>query len=80
MTKNRFDPPAELDISWRTRELGPEMRRALFKKVAPMVKLASERDGPRAQGQQEGQRTATPEHGGRDAERHDQPGRGGERG
>jgi len=41
MPLDRDDP--ELDISWRTRELGPKLRRKLFNKVMPM---ARREDGP----------------------------------
>jgi hypothetical protein len=65
MARTTPDPQDELDISWRTRELGPEVRRALFKKIAPTVKLASEHEpSPHAQGSvAERRSTAAPEHG-----------------
>lgn len=49
MGKDHKTPQAELDISWRTRELGPEMRRELFRKALPSVKFASP-DAPVAAG------------------------------
>jgi hypothetical protein len=36
MSHDRDDP--ELDISWRTRELGPKLRRKLFNKVMPTAR------------------------------------------
>jgi len=41
MPHDRDDP--ELDISWRTRELGPKLRRKLFNKVMPVARAE---DGP----------------------------------
>jgi hypothetical protein len=36
MGRNRHPPnDTEHDISWRTRELGPEMRRKMFEKLVP---------------------------------------------
>jgi hypothetical protein len=58
MKKNHRDPQTELDISWRTRELGPEVRRELFRKAMPSVKFASRADAPSAR-----------EHGGGDQPR-----------
>jgi len=48
MRKNQRDPQTELDISWRTRELGPEVRRELFRKAMPSVKFASRAGAPTA--------------------------------
>ena len=48
MRKNHRDPQTELDISWRTRELGPEVRRELFRKAMPSVKFASRAGAPTA--------------------------------
>ena len=45
MPNKRHTPP-DLEISWRTRELGPEMRRRLFEKVIPSTRAAAARDGP----------------------------------
>ena len=43
---------ADLEISWRTEELGPEMRRKLFEKVMPSAKPSAGRDGPMPPGKE----------------------------
>lgn len=51
MPNKRISAPDD-DISWRTRELGPEMRRKLFEKVLPSGKVlpsaspGASREGP----------------------------------
>lgn len=45
MPNKRPNPP-ENEISWRTEELGPEMRRKLFEKLVPSASPGSRRDGP----------------------------------
>ena len=47
VANKRVDNP-QLEISWRTTELGPELRRALFTKAHPSIKLAGAKDGPEA--------------------------------
>ena len=34
------------EISWRTEELGPEMRRKLFEKMMPSASASFRREGP----------------------------------
>ncbi len=34
------------EISWRTEELGPEMRRKLFEKMMPSASPSTRREGP----------------------------------
>ena len=36
----------EDEISWRTEELGPEMRRKLFEKMMPSASASTRREGP----------------------------------
>ena len=40
----------ENEISWRTEELGPEMRRKLFEKMMPSASSSSRREGPAPSG------------------------------
>lgn len=45
MPNKRISAPDD-DISWRTKELGPEMRRRLFEKVLPSASPGARREGP----------------------------------
>jgi hypothetical protein len=45
MPNKRPSAPEE-EISWRTEELGPEMRRRLFEKVLPSASPGIRREGP----------------------------------
>lgn len=45
MPNNRSNTP-DLEISWRTEELGPEMRRRLFEKLVPCARPGVKREGP----------------------------------
>jgi hypothetical protein len=47
VASKRVDNP-EIEISWRTAELGPELRRALFKQAHPSIKLAAAKEPPEA--------------------------------
>lgn len=67
------------DLSWRTRELGPELRRKLFEKVLPQSSPhATPSDGP-TERRQDGPKHAEPKtkqvepKGGRALERRRQP-------
>ncbi|HWI82315.1 hypothetical protein [Ramlibacter sp.] len=46
MPSKRPEPPPDLEISWRTEELGPETRRRLFEKLVPSGRPGAQRDGP----------------------------------
>jgi hypothetical protein len=50
MPNKRGQNSADQEISWRTEELGPEMRRRLFEKLIPSGDPARRRDGPAAPG------------------------------
>jgi hypothetical protein len=49
MPNKRSNTP-DLEISWRTEELGPEMRRKLFEKLVPSASPGVKRDGPAPSG------------------------------